>query len=619
MEKRVVNEKGIPLAFSTVRILPGQNGTIANEDGFFILPLDLIERSDSLSISHLGYETQKISSTTIVRLPIITLKSSPSELSEVIISSRDEKEWLEFVFSAFEKQRSTTSVSKARAKLTLRSKRNETVVEFLEGKGAVSFDEKSSISEFYFNQVRALADPSNSFRFYSIHTRSVLIDFEPYSKSENSSWPLHPGKLTKKSLAKKYELIPLDRTGNITHLRLQSREPNLFDSEIWIRESDGRIIKYYLEGKNLNKFPLESIDKENEIRSVNSAIALEYDTETLQLQLIKWEYDFNYGPNEGRLESVVKLIVEDEQIKELPLFLADAEYHDYAMAAILPDPLIDENPNSFLKRSIKDQDALTELQKYANNLNSGFVFHSVARPLALSSLRFDPSILEEAYGSLAEQNNFANIGDLFDLRINSAIAFNEEGKWQYQTFIDTTNSIIAFEPSLEIGLMVNLILDEYYYSSLRIASAYSYENAMLSIKLEKDELKRKVQRILLNSKSGKDLSYLLEVNYQNFKDYGIDRFAQLKSKAFESSLFQTFESHLNPKNTTDLALAFLISGRYTEAINLTKQDKSSAAALYVSALANFYLGNCDTFKTKLNEAERSGFEIPDSAKQMCRD
>lgn len=64
-------------------------GTISNSEGNFTLKLDEnISSSDEVVFSHIGYESQRLKVTTLLKKNIITLKTEVNTLDEVLISAK---------------------------------------------------------------------------------------------------------------------------------------------------------------------------------------------------------------------------------------------------------------------------------------------------------------------------------------------------------------------------------------------------------------------------------------------------------------------------------------------------------------------------------------------------
>jgi len=89
----VIDEKTkIPIVFATIKIKDQQNGVIADDNGYFRIPLRYKTQNFSILISSIGYETKEVplSSFKIGTITSITLKAQVEILNEVILVARDD-------------------------------------------------------------------------------------------------------------------------------------------------------------------------------------------------------------------------------------------------------------------------------------------------------------------------------------------------------------------------------------------------------------------------------------------------------------------------------------------------------------------------------------------------
>lgn len=618
VKKRVVSEEGIPLAYATIRLLPGAAGTIANEDGFFSLPKEKVRSAHSLQISHLGFKSIEIPSPQIEQLPLIILAKEPNELSEVNISADSEKHWATVIFEAFEKRRNSSLEVMAKGKLTVRSYLENQPIEILEGEGLVKIDETGVPKNLEFSFIETNVDPINELRFFSIHTSSLISQFSPFERTEVSPWPLHPGRLGKRKIYKEFsiDLVNYNHETGISKFELKSKSTEFLSAKIWLNEDAKTILRYEVFGEKLKRIPLESIIEGRSINDFSMQLTFDFGSETNRLNYLLWKYSFDYGTGQ-KINTVIKMPVENGP-NEMPVFLVNTEYHDYAMAAILPKPTDGMSEKRASDRSDKDREALQALQSSSSTLNVGLVFWNRDEPFDISQIPENKKYRKDSYSALGNPSGVITVNEKFKLAFNSVLYRTGSEDYSHRTFFDQVNSSLPVMEDRETDLLVNLLFDEYHYTAQRIVSSSTNENMVEISKSERKELLLRKDRLLMNSRGGLDLPYLLERNFANFELHGIDRFDQLKNLFFESWMFHQFERHLNPAEIEDLALAYLIVGDYEKSLNALKTiSQKSAAHLYLEALNYYYKNKCEEYVKLLAQAKAEGFAVPAEAEALC--
>lgn len=89
LESRIVDKKGEPIPFVHIYHDQTRSGTISNLQGFFILNISVDDINSLLSISSIGYETQRLTIAEVARKHQIVLSESMRELAAVTITPRN--------------------------------------------------------------------------------------------------------------------------------------------------------------------------------------------------------------------------------------------------------------------------------------------------------------------------------------------------------------------------------------------------------------------------------------------------------------------------------------------------------------------------------------------------
>jgi hypothetical protein len=617
VKKRIVSQDGIPLPYSTVRLLPGNEGVIANEDGFFVLSNDKLQTAETVRISHLGYKSLDILPSQLSGIPLVTLEQVANELSQVNILADSDKEWAETIYEAFQKRRNAAMNQSLSGKLTVRSYLKNEPIEILEGEGVVSIDETGVPEELKFSYVQTNIDTASELQFFNVHTSTLISRFAPFERLEVSPWPLHPGRLGKKSIYKdfKIELVNYNHETGISEFKLTPESPEYLSALIWLDEEKNDILRYEIFGENFRELPIESIIKGRSIEDFSMRLTFDFGSESKRLNYLLWDYSFDYG-NRGRIHTLVKMPL-DEGRTELPVFIHDRSYHDYAMAAILPEPAEGISKEMAASRSIRDLKALENLEKGGSSINVGLIFWDGNKPLDINRIPDNTKYRKDAFESSGRPSRTAGAGTKFQLSFNSVI-YKAGNSFSDRSFFDSANSAIPKMEDREVGLLINLLFDEYHFAAQRISTSATNQNLQELTRSERDELELRKDRLLMNSTGGADLRYLLERNFANYELHGIDRFYQLNEKAMNSPLFARFNQHLNPTIKEDMAFAFLLIGDYTKALREMKTiSDPNAQALYLLAMIHYFSGDCEKFKTYISQASEAGYVIPDQAAAFC--
>lgn len=618
VKKRIVSEDGIPLPYSTVRLLPGNEGVIANEDGFFAISKEKLFRAESIRISHLGYKIVEFKPSQLEKIPLVTLAQEPNELSQVNILANPAKQWAATIYEAFQKRRNSAMNQSAAGKLTVRSYLQDEPIEILEGEGLVKIDDTGVPEEVKFSYVQTNIDTASTLQFFNVHTSILISRFAPFQRLEVSPWPLHPGRLGKRSIFKDFEieLLKYNHETGISEFKLTPKLPDYLSAIIWLDEEENNILRYEVFGEDIGNLPIESIIKGKKIEDFAMRLTFDFGTESGRLNYLLWDYSFDYGVGK-RIKSYVKMPLENHEI-ELPVFIHDKQYHDYAMAAILPEPAEGIGEEMAASRSVKDLKALESLEKGGSSVNVGLIFWNRDKPLNIKRISDNKTYRKDSFESSGRPSRVASSNAKFQLLFNAVIYKIENDRYGDRSFFDSANSAIPKIEDREIGLLVNLLFDEYHFSAQRIISSSNSKNILEVTEAERDELELRKDRLLMNSTGGSDLIYLLERNFANYELYGIDRFYQLNRRVFDSYLFEKMNPHLNPASDRDLALAFMIAGDYDKSLKILKRiDSKTAENIFLEGLNYYFKGMCEEFKNLMAEAEAEGYVIPGQVEAFC--
>lgn len=618
IKKRIVSRDGIPLPYSTVRLMPGNEGVIANEDGFFVLSRKRLMSADTISISHLGYKSLQLTPAGVEELPLITLQQEANELSQVLIEADSDKDWAKIIYEAFQERRNSALSKTLAGRLTVRSYLEDEPIEILEGEGAVEIDDTGVPVDWKFSSVQTNLDTESSLKFYNVNSSLLIGRFAPFERLEVSPWPLHPGRLGKKSIYKdfKIELLKYNHETGISEYKLTPKTDEYLSAVIWLDENNNDILRYEIFGENFKELPIESIIKGKKIKDFAMKLTLDFGSESGRLNYLVWDYSFDYGLGK-RVQSMIKMPLEEKSI-ELPVFLHEEPYHDYAMAAILPERSASISKEMAASRSMRDLEALENLEKSGSSINVGLIFWNRNKALNIDRIPGNTGYRKDSFEASGRPSRSAGSNVMFELLFNSVVFKTDDNKYRNRSFFDSANSAIPKIEDREIGLLINLLFDEYHFAAERISTSAAGDNLTEITKAERSELELRKDKLITNSTGGSDFRYLLQQNFDNFERHGIDRFYQLNENAMKSPLFEKFNKHLNPAVKKDMAFAFLLIGDYNRALREMERIKNpDAQSLFLTALIHYFSGDCEKYKAYLSKASSAGYAIPDQSANFC--
>jgi hypothetical protein len=446
----------------------------------------------------------------------------------------------------------------------------------------------------------------------------LISRFAPFERSEVSPWPLHPGRLGKRSIYKDFKIdrVKYNHLTGISEFELTSKLPEFLSAVIWLDEDENTILRYEVFGEDLSKMPIESIIKGKSIEDFAMRLTFDFGSESSRLNYLLWNYSFDYGSGR-RISTLVKMPLENGSV-ELPVFIHEPQYHDYAMAAILPKPAEGISEEIALSRSAKDLKALESLEKGGSSLNVGLIFWERHKPFDIDRVPENRSYRRDSFNSTGNPIRTASTNPKFQLSFNSVIYKTGNDNYGHRSFFDSANSAIPKIEDREVGLLVNLLFDEYQFAAQRISTSSTRENLDEVTKSERKELELRKDRLLMNSTGGSDLRYLLERNFANFELHGIDRFYQLNRRIFDSYLFDQLNPHINPASKEDLALAYMVTGDYDKSLKVLKTiAEKSAANVFLEGLNFYFKGMCEEFKRLVALAKADGYSVPDQVEAFC--
>lgn len=290
-----------PLMYAHVFAKSSKEGTISNEQGEFILKVNLM---DTLRISYIGYKTQYIPVKNVHIQSEIYLKSEGNELPEIMVIANDE-----FLYSLIDDSRKKLKNQKA----TFSSKTYMNVISNYENQ-PVEFVEcyynadvsSSKVKDLNIKNGRSLIKTYANDGFYLSMNTSKAISMLSITK-EHDRMPVHPFHLSKRKNKKRFYLQKFYQSENIIGISFtpKKEKEKCFSGKLWINEKTKTIQKIELISERIEKSIIVGLgfDKVQDIQfNLNYSFTDHEDQQVLNF--IDMSYDLNLETNHASIDSV---------------------------------------------------------------------------------------------------------------------------------------------------------------------------------------------------------------------------------------------------------------------------------------------------------------------------
>jgi len=501
------SQTGEPLPFSSIAVKSSTQGTIANSDGAFSLPVNLIR--DTLVFSYLGYEAMEISAKELAGIKIVLLKRKDILLQEVVVHSSDD-----YLYEILD-----------RCRKNLLKNCGETVSKVYYGIETKTKDRPVELLECYYNgylngiSVNSLKLKNGRIGVAEIDKRYFLtlnsskgISRMPLI-SVRDDYPSLPLQMTKREAKKRFLLSPGQGDNETVHIAFRPKKESLsqFSGDLWIDKQSHALVKADLHIVNARKHPFLPVFPADSICRIDMDIshAFEKEGSTSRLDHISFSYRITYKSVRDTPMVAVPSIIQRELITSgiiyfydygnpfiLPCFTYDNEIDDYSKISIIPyNDFFWDNNNTMV---------LTSAQK--ENLgffaNEGCLVNYRENNFGKDFLRIRHT--DSTFSSLYESNYYfwsPNKRIMLNRKLNQNLIYPRE---------KVNNSILSNLYSLKVQFLLDVTQkDETFdYRSYTVFDAaktfYHLEEepetrAFLNIFFDICEIERRKMENLLNS------------------------------------------------------------------------------------------------------------------------
>ena len=284
------------LASATVVVSSSKEGVITNTSGAFSLNCLSCALQDSLTVSHIGFETKTLAIRNFISSSKrIFLEKISYQIMEVSLES--DFDIYKKLFSLIQKKRKENTSYESKAFFTLTTLQNDTVnIESVEGLYNASISASSVVEDMRFKTGRF--SQNEQIKFFSLNSTDIISKFDFFSKRKKRRLPIWPGNLTITKLKKDYNLNIESCVNCAIEFRKISFSPvelnsdNFSGSIVYDYQTDA-ILAFDLSSNSRNSF-FQSIDANHELGNEHIQIGVNYDQFNGLVKTIEFDYSIEY-------------------------------------------------------------------------------------------------------------------------------------------------------------------------------------------------------------------------------------------------------------------------------------------------------------------------------------
>ncbi|MEI7491693.1 MAG: carboxypeptidase-like regulatory domain-containing protein [Bacteroidota bacterium] len=270
-----------PVPYATIRLLGKESGMIANEDGRYYLPASVFLKTDTILVTCVGYNSRKIPVRVLKDSANIGLNPMVYNLKEISIVAKGQPDYLYHLFyDACQKYRKTDEKLFTKAYFTFLSECNGEPLELIETYFNASVSTAAGIDQLVPKNGRIGLTLRN---FWSLNTTDIFRHLFPFASGGHYTIPMSAGNFSFHRFKDLYYVNLVKHSGegkNINYvLRLvpKSDSVKLFESTVWLNESENTIDRIDNSVRNIDFYYLRTPVQGDRVDSVNLAWSVVFD------------------------------------------------------------------------------------------------------------------------------------------------------------------------------------------------------------------------------------------------------------------------------------------------------------------------------------------------------
>lgn len=562
-----------PLPFATIYLFPTKKYTITNEDGLFEIKHTL--EIDSIQINYIGYKTKFITFSYLKNNKKIFLTPKAFELAEVIINSKNDKNYIFKLLSrVIEKYRKNEKITESKSYYSLTSSYDNRPLEHVE----VFYNSKQNLSHgvIDLNVKSGRFGQNKFFSFYSLNNTDILKDFNLF-RNQNQLLPSYPGNMSYSSIKRNYNLKVeacnyCSDSELLVSFETKKTDNQLFYGKILFNKDKLVIKKIELTGVNPKISGLTSIVENEKILFKEINLNIHFNPLDLsKIQYFEFKFNTQYYKDfySNLIESNGFLYFYDYDSTFIaPYFTEEINFNnDYDNLIILQSTNKFWELNNPFPKNIQEKISLEYLKKfgylvnYDNMIPKSYI--DLIKPSViewksserLSWADINQTNTKETNNTLKQDlisggkikvskktyNEFdfntrktnLNFSYVLDVFINE----NNENQFIIKTLFDKKSSVFNFSRTQNKLVYINLIFDIYEYFKQdinnQITSKTSFEEVKILCDNQFKEAKKVIKKLDDDTNLGNNYQNLIKWNNTVKTKLNIDNFALVETNIDE--------------------------------------------------------------------------------------
>ena len=614
------------LASATVVVSSSKEGVITNTSGAFSLNCLSCALQDSLTVSHIGFETKTLAIRNFISSSKrIFLEKISYQIMEVSLES--DFDIYKKLFSLIQKKRKENTSYESKAFFTLTTLQNDTVnIESVEGLYNASISASSVVEDMRFKTGRF--SQNEQIKFFSLNSTDIISKFDFFSKRKKRRLPIWPGNLTITKLKKDYNLNIESCVNCAIEFRKISFSPvelnsdNFSGSIVYDYQTDA-ILAFDLSSNSRNSF-FQSIDANHELGNEHIQIGVNYDQFNGLVKTIEFDYSIEYKMSDWmHINTNSTFFFYDTNAPFSEAYFSNAidfknDYERIYTHESTKDFWLTHYKLPYVEfehenRIVVDNSTSSILDRL-ESFDFPYISWSKEEKIKLTDLNFQYYDFSITNQDLKHLNNKNLRSDMYNLSFTYYLdAYQKKDSTIFltKTLFNSSKSYYFLETNFNTELLINIIFSSYQSGLLQLKRALLEVNDFelakeLTLKTQ-GEADKRMNLIIRQTEHGLNTQELVKWNEVLKEAVGVDNIKDMFGYSFFLNSQPYFNKTLSKSiNYYNIGTAYLLMENYEMAIlyltySLGFQTRFENDSYYNRALSFIKLGEYEKACLDLNQ------------------
>ena len=614
------------LASATVVVSSSKEGVITNTSGAFSLNCLSCALQDSLTVSHIGFETKTLAIRNFISSSKrIFLEKTSYQIMEVSLES--DFDIYKKLFSLIQKKRKENTSYESKAFFTLTTLQNDTVnIESVEGLYNASISASSVVEDMRFKTGRF--SQNEQIKFFSLNSTDIISKFDFFSKRKKRRLPIWPGNLTITKLKKDYNLNIESCVNCAIEFRKISFSPvelnsdNFSGSIVYDYQTDA-ILAFDLSSNSRNSF-FQSIDANHELGNEHIQIGVNYDQFNGLVKTIEFDYSIEYKMSDWmHINTNSTFFFYDTNAPFSEAYFSNAidfknDYERIYTHESTKDFWLTHYKLPYVEfehenRIVVDNSTSSILDRL-ESFDFPYISWSKEEKIKLTDLNFISTDFGIINKELLNANNKNLRSDMYNLSFTYYLdAYQKKDSTIFltKTLFNSSKSYYFLETNFNTELLINIIFSSYQSGLLQLKRALLEVNDFelakeLTLKTQ-GEADKRMNLIIRQTEHGLNTQELVKWNEVLKEAVGVDNIKDMFGYSFFLNSQPYFNKTLSKSiNYYNIGTAYLLMENYEMAIlyltySLGFQTRFENDSYYNRALSFIKLGEYEKACLDLNQ------------------